>query len=185
VPGRAASHVCRRPVAALLRGPAFPLSIPILTRAGGPAVACDGAHMCNRRPASPPSCVSCFASGALGVLPGALRSPAALCARSPGLRRCLQPCPPARLRCLDVVPELVGTAAASGVMQRRSTVVRSNVRKAAAATGPLFYAVLFRSVPDRPYREQQQITVKSSQVKSSQVKMSRLPCRCGTLGPPD
>jgi hypothetical protein len=67
--------------------------------------------MRNRRPASPPSCVCCFAGGALGVLPGALRSPTALCARSPGLSRCLQPCPPARLRCLDVVPELVGCIA--------------------------------------------------------------------------
>jgi hypothetical protein len=74
-------------------------------------VACGGAHMRNRRPASPPSRVCCLAGGALGVLPGALRSPTALCARSPGLRRCLHPCPPARLRCLDVVPELVGCTA--------------------------------------------------------------------------
>jgi hypothetical protein len=67
--------------------------------------------MRNRRPASPPSCVCCLAGGALGVLPGALRSPTALCARSPGLRRCLHPCPPARLRCFDVVLELVGCTA--------------------------------------------------------------------------
>jgi hypothetical protein len=98
-------------VAARLRGPAIPLSVPILTCACGPAVACNDAHVRNRRPAPPPACVCCFASGALGVLSGALRSPTALCARSPGLRRCLQPCPPARLRCLGVVTKQVACPA--------------------------------------------------------------------------
>jgi hypothetical protein len=89
-------------------GPCLPPFHPHSDPCWRPAVASDGAHVSNRRPPSPPSCVCCFPGGALGVLPGALRSPTALCARSPGLSRCLQPCPPARLRCLDVVPELVG-----------------------------------------------------------------------------